>query len=269
MATLIGICFGPIGAKALNPFDLGDEQKINLAFTDIVICIQIMAAAISLPKKFWLRRWKSMSILLVPVVIYKWLAGALIFYLVLGRPFVESLILSACTCPTDPILANSITSGRFADMHIPISIRQLLAAESAANDGLVLPLWALSVYLNKYDIGQAFAKWGYMIIAYELILSLIFGTVIGLASRWALYYSEREGWIDKKNFLSFEIALTLFVVGVCQMLHLSTFISIFMAGLVFSWDGWFTAETEEAHVQEVIDNLLNLTYFVYFGNINF
>ena len=36
---------------------------------------------------------------------------------------------------------------------------------------------------------------------------------------------------------------------------------------MFSWDGWFAAETEEAHVQEVIDNLLNLTYFIYFGNL--
>jgi NhaP-type Na+/H+ or K+/H+ antiporter len=269
VATIIGICFGPMGAKAIDPFVDGNIQATNYSFSDIVICIQIMAAAISLPKKFWLRRWKSIGILLGPVVIYKWLIGALIFYGVLGRPFTEALILSGCTAPTDPILANSITSGRFADMHIPVSIRQLLSAESAANDGIVLPLWALSVYLYKYNIGEAFAKWGYMILAYEMILSIIFGVIIGLSSRWALYYSEREGWIDKKNFFSFEIALTLFVVGVAQILNLSTFISVFVTGLVFSWDGWFAAETEEAHVQEVIDNLLNLTYFVYFGNIIF
>lgn len=264
VATLVGICFGPVGAKAIDPIG-GNMQATNLAFSDIIICIQIMAAAISLPKKFWLRRWKSMTILLGPVVLYKWLMGALIFYGVLGRPFVESLILSGCTAPTDPVLVNSITSGRFADMHIPLSIRQLLSAESAANDGIVLPIWSISVYLYKYNIGAAFSKWGYKVLAYEMILSVIFGVLMGLGTRWALYYSDREGWIDKKNFFSFEIALTLFVVGVSQILHLSTFISIFVTGLVFSWDGWFAAETEEAHVQEVIDNLLNLTYFVYFG----
>ena len=209
VATVIGICFGPAGAKAVDPFSLGGLQVTNKAFSEIVICIQIMAAAISLPKKFWKRRWQSMCILLGPVIVYKWLAGALIFYLVLGRQFTESLILSACTAPTDPILANSITSGRFADLHIPISIRQLLSAESAANDGLVLPLWSLSVYLYKYDIKQAFAVWGYKILAYEMILSILLGMVVGLSSRWALYYSERESWIDKKNFLSFEISLTV------------------------------------------------------------
>jgi NhaP-type Na+/H+ or K+/H+ antiporter len=209
VATVIGICFGPAGAKAVDPFSLGGVQVTNKAFSDIVICIQIMAAAISLPKKFWMRRWQSMCILLGPVIIYKWLICSLIFYWVLGRPFVESLILASCMTPTDPILANSINSGRFADAHIPITIRQMISAESAANDGLVLALWSLSVYLYKYDIKQAFAVWGYKTLAYEMILSILLGVVVGLSSRWALYYTEREGWIDKKNFLSFEIALTV------------------------------------------------------------
>jgi NhaP-type Na+/H+ or K+/H+ antiporter len=30
-------------------------------------------------------------------------------------------------------------------------------------------------------------------------------------------------------------------------------------------DGWFQKETEEAHVQEVIDMLVNITFFIYFG----
>ena len=41
----------------------------------------------------------------------------------------------------------------------------------------------------------------------------------------------------------------------------------FCAGVAFSNDGWFAHKTEESHVSNVIDLLLNLAYFVYFGSI--
>ena len=44
-------------------------------------------------------------------------------------------------------------------------------------------------------------------------------------------------------------------------------LACFAAGNAFSWDDWFREETEEAHFQEVIDMLLNLSVFVYIGTI--
>lgn len=44
-------------------------------------------------------------------------------------------------------------------------------------------------------------------------------------------------------------------------------LACFAAGNAFSWDDWFRKETEEAHFQEVIDMLLNLSIFVYIGAI--
>ncbi len=41
----------------------------------------------------------------------------------------------------------------------------------------------------------------------------------------------------------------------------------FSCGVGFSNDGWFTQKTEESHVSNVIDLLLNLAYFVYLGTI--
>lgn len=55
------------------------------------------------------------------------------------------------------------------------------------------------------------------------------------------------------------------MLGLSSMLHLASFLVVFVTGLVFAWDGWFTEETLEAHVQEVVDNLINLTFFIYFG----
>jgi len=40
------------------------------------------------------------------------------------------MILGACTAPTDPVLANSIINGRFADIHINLRLRKILSGES-------------------------------------------------------------------------------------------------------------------------------------------
>lgn len=41
----------------------------------------------------------------------------------------EALALGACVTPTDPILASSIVKGKFAEEHIPVTVRDLLSAE--------------------------------------------------------------------------------------------------------------------------------------------
>jgi hypothetical protein len=51
------------------------------------------------------------------------------------------------------------------------------------------------------------------------------------------------------------------------MLGLDDLLVGFAAGVGFSNDGWFLEKTEESHVSNVIDLLLNLTYFVYLGTI--
>jgi len=42
-------------------------------------------------------------------------------------------------------------------------------------------------------------------------------------------------------------------------------LACFIAGNSFTWDDWFRKETENAHMAEVVDVLLNLTMFVYIG----
>lgn len=38
--------------------------------------------------------------------------------------------------------------GKFAQKHVPVNLRQLLSAESAANDGLAYPFLMLAIYLT-------------------------------------------------------------------------------------------------------------------------
>jgi len=50
--------------------------------------------------------------------------------------------------------------GKFADKYVPSHIRDLLIAESAANDGLAYPFLSISIYLTtEASRATAFEKW--------------------------------------------------------------------------------------------------------------
>jgi hypothetical protein len=67
--------------------------------------------------------------------------------------------------------------------------------------------------------------------------------------------------------LVFYFVLALFCAGSGSILGVDDLLVGFAAGVGFSNDGWFTQKTEESHVSNVIDLLINLAYFVYFGTI--
>ncbi|KND02439.1 uncharacterized protein SPPG_09069 [Spizellomyces punctatus DAOM BR117] len=268
VATIVGIIIGPVGINLLDPYLwAGEIQNITLAFTEFAIAIQVMTAAVGLPRKFWKTQWPSLAVLYGPVIIWMWLVVALLIWLILRVDWTHAMILAACTAPTDPILANSIVAGRFAEKYISVPIRELLSGESAANDGLALPFFKLGILLLQYPRGKAWGTWFYRVWLYEVGVGVLFGAVVGYLAKAALRFSEKRNYIDKRSFLSVEIALATFILGMSAMFDLASFLAVFMAGLVFAWDGWFTEETEEAHVQEVVDNLINLTFFIYFGTI--
>ena len=92
-------------------------------------------------------------------------------------------------------------------MHVPLSIRRLLLAESAANDGLAYPFLSISIYLTtEASRGTAFEKWlviGWLclwtihsclllVLIYrtdQVILGTVLGAIIG--TRFALLWLSR------------------------------------------------------------------------------
>ena len=78
---------------------------------------------------------------------------------------ISCLAISACLTPTDPIICSAIVGelflfirmlptnifhkgGKFAKRNVPVELRHILSAESAANDGLAYPFLTLSLYLT-------------------------------------------------------------------------------------------------------------------------
>lgn len=70
---------------------------------------------------------------------------------------------------------------------------------------------------------------------YEIGVALILGVLLGVFFQIALKFSEEKNWIDKRNFLVFEIAFAGFASGIANVLGVSSFITTFTAGITFSW----------------------------------
>ncbi|KAJ5356898.1 hypothetical protein N7517_011507 [Penicillium concentricum] len=270
VATLCGIIFGPHAANLFNPHEWGNIDKITLECSRIVLVVQCFAVGVELPKAYMERHWKSVSLLLIPVMTWGWLITSLfIWWLVPPLNWLEALVCSACVTATDPVLASSVVGkGKFAK-RVPKHLRDLLSAESGCNDGMAFPFIYLAFYIYHYrpNVGEVWLNWFCITVLYECILGAIFGFTIGYIARHAIKWAERKALIDRESFLVFYFVLAVFCAGSGALLGMDDLLIGFACGVGFSNDGWFTEKTEESHVSNVIDLLLNLAYFVYFGSI--
>lgn len=280
LALIAGIIFGPVAADWFSPLRwTGSEESLNsltYQITRVVIGIQVLFTGISLPKAYLRKEWQSLAVLLGPIMLCAWFSVALLIWgLIPGLTFLETLVISACVTPTDPVLANSICKGRFAEKHVPLHVRNIIVAESGANDGLGFPFLFMAMYLilrhspdnPVHTIGGAIGQWFYNIILYQICFSIVLGIIIGYAARKTLKYAETKDLIDHDNFLAYGIGLAFFTLGTVGMIGSDEILCCFVVGNAFTWDDWFRVQTEDHAFQDVIDTLLNTAIFLYIGSI--
>ena len=270
VATICGVIFGPHAANLFNPLSWGNTDQITLECSRVVLVVQCFAVGVELPKAYMERHWRSVVFLLVPVMTFGWLITSLfIWWMITPLSWLESLMCAACVTATDPVLASSVVGkGKFAK-RVPKHLRDVLSAESGCNDGMAFPFIYLSFYLIHYrpNTHEVAYHWFCETILYECIFGATYGVLIGYIGRHMIKWADRKGLIDRESFLVFYFVLALFCAGTGATLGTDDLLVGFAAGVGFSNDGWFTEKTEESHVSNVIDLLLNLAYFVYLGSI--
>lgn len=270
VATLCGIIFGPHAANLIDPGSWGSVDVVTIEFSRIVLVVQCFAVGVELPKFYMEKHWKSVFFLLVPVMTFGWLiTGLLVWWLIPPLSWLDSLVVAACVTATDPVLASSVVGkGKFAK-RVPKHLRDLLSAESGCNDGMAFPFIYLSLYLIQahQNPGEVSFHWIVYTILYECVFGAFYGFMIGYFARHGIKYAEKHDLIDRESFLVFYFVLALFCAGSGSILGIDDLLVGFACGVGFSNDGWFTQKTEESHVSNVIDLLINLAYFVYFGTI--
>jgi sodium/hydrogen antiporter len=246
-------------------------DQITLEFSRIVLVVQCFAVGVELPKRYMNRHWKSVSILLVPVMGTGWIMTTLFIWWMFHPQlsFLGSLCCAACVTATDPVLASSVVGkGKFAK-RVPKHLRDLLSAESGCNDGMAFPFIYLALYLIHYhsDAKQVTFHWICYTILYECVFGAVYGVLVGYLARRAIRYAHERDLIDRESFLVFYFVLALFCAGSGSILGIDDLLVGFACGVGFGNDGWFQEKTEESHVSNVIDLLINLAFFVYFGTI--
>lgn len=286
IALLTGLSFGPQGANLIQPSHYAqcaslsaDEcqsnvDTITLNFSRLVLGVQLVLAGVQLPSKYLRTELKPVLLLVGPGMAAMWLATSLIVYALVRPPsFLHALAVGACVTPTDPVLSAVIVKGKFADQNIPKDLQDLITAESGANDGLGYPFLFFALYLIKYvgsgatsgNAGDAMGLWFAYTWGYTIVLSVIYGAVVGWVAKELLHWAEERNYVDRESFLVFAIALALFVLGTCGLVGTDDVLACFIAGNTFTWDDWFRIETKDDSLQPTVDMLLNVTIFLWYG----
>lgn len=225
ISLLAGVIFSPHATNLVKPLEyangsLEDLDKITLYFTRLVLGVQLVLAGIQLPSRYIYREWKSLALLLGPGMTVMWIcSGLMIWALVPHMSFLHSLAIGACVTPTDPVLSNSIVKGKFADQNIPKELQRIIIAESGANDGLGYPFLFFALYIIKYTgqnglgqsggAGVAVANWFGETWGYTILLSVVYGAVVGWIARELLHWAEQNKFVDRESFLLFAITLAV------------------------------------------------------------
>lgn len=269
-ATIYGLIVGPHALDWFSPKTWGNSDYITSEISRIVLVVQIFAVAAELPKKYILRNWFSLLVVLIPVMTYGWiLSSVFIWKLVPTLRWVEALAIAACVTATDPVLSAAVVGKGGISSQIPVHLRNLLSAESACNDGMAFPfaLLALNILKHEGHPGTIAKDFIAVSVLYEVVFGCILGAFLGLFFGLILKLSTRYKLIDHEACLAFYFFVPFFVAGIATILGVDDLLVAFFAGTAINWDGWFMKHTGKSHIAAVFDVILNLAYFIYFGAI--
>ncbi|KAL0576454.1 hypothetical protein V5O48_005529 [Marasmius crinis-equi] len=286
LGTTFGILMGPYAANIIDPRSWGtSEEKVTLEVTRVVLATGLFIIGVELPKNYLWKHLKGLLVMVVPTMAVGWvIIAGFLKALFQQLNFVSCLAISACLTPTDPIICATIVGGKFAVRYVPLSIRQILSAESAVNDGMAYPFLTIALFLTvESSKSTAIGKWIIVGVLYQVVLGIILGGFLGgWSSTFALHVvpttsitgfvfsflmkrSLKNRFIDRESYLAQQLALALLTMGVADTLGCDDLLAAFAAGSTISWDGDFNHHIENEVFASIVDLVLNCACFIYIG----
>ncbi|KAH8828315.1 Sodium/hydrogen exchanger [Flagelloscypha sp. PMI_526] len=259
-----GIAIGPYSANIFDPRSWGEEERhISLE----VFPTGLFAIGVDLPKSYMAKHAKSLLAMVVPTMAIGWIiVAAVLKALFHNLSVVSCLAIAACLTPTDPVNSAAIVGGKYAVKHVPLNLRRILSAESAANDGLAYPFLTICLFLTvNPSTPNAVAEWFVIGWLYQVIMGTVLGTIIGIIFSKLLKLSNSRGIIDRASYVAQYIALVFLTIGVSSTLGSDDLLAAFACGSAISWDGEFNMQVEGELFSSVIEFVLNCSAFVYIG----
>ncbi|KAF8070225.1 Cation/H+ exchanger [Lyophyllum atratum] len=268
LGTAFGVLMGPHVAGLFDPRSWGTNTIfLTREIMRIVLATGLFAIGVELPKSYMAKHAKSLLVMVVPTMAIGWVVvSSVIFGLFPQLNFISCLAIASCLTPTDPIICAAIVGQSYAKKHVPLNLRQILSAESAANDGLAFPFLTIALYLTLDSTRRAaVGHWFLIGWLYQVIMGTVIGALLGLMFSHLMKFSNKRGYIDRESYVAQYLALAVFTSGVVSTIGSDDLLAAFAAGSAISWDGDFNDQTEGELFASVIDLVLNCACFVYIG----
>ena len=264
LAVFLGVICGPI-LNIFEPKAWGNQELILEELARLTIAIQLTSTALRLRPGYPFQRWRTLAVMLGPLMLAMWAASSVLVYWLTGVGFGVAVLIGAIVTPTDPVLAATIVTGKFAANHLPPRVRNLLSAESGLNDGLGYSFVFLPLLLLTRPTGEALFHWFFVVLLWEVGAALLFGFLIGYAAGKLLKWAERKHSIDKQSFLAYMIAGSFMVLGGVKLIGSDGILAVFMAGIGFDLVCRDSDRHEEENVQDALDLVITVIIFTLFG----
>lgn len=225
----VGVLLGP-ATLGLLTIDEHITEIVLLEGSRLLLAGSVMAAALRYPASDLRALLRPVVLLLVVVMPLAAAIGAAGGRL-LGLSLAAAVVLGACLCPTDPVLAASVVTGEPAERDIPARVRRLITMESGANDGLALPLVGLAVAaaLPHESVGGVAGR-----LAWEVIGGAGLGLAVGAAAAWLLRAATRHRDQEPGPELIYTLLLAVTTLGVARVAGTGGVLAVFVAGLAYN-----------------------------------
>ena len=261
LALGAGVVAGPVLLDVLPLAPLTVDHAPLHEGARALLAISVMGVALRYPFAAVRRQLRPVVILLLLAMPAMALVSAGLAAWLLGSALGVALLLGAATCPTDPVLASSVVTGRPAEHDVPERTRQVLSIESGANDGLALPFVLLAIAIaGPLTAGQAARE-----ASWQVGGAVVLGIVAGWVGGRSLRFGEAHGSTSHGPMLLFTVLLAMLVLGVSGVLHLDGVLAVFVAGLAVNLTTTGSERSAEVEIDEAVNRFAVLPMFLLLG----
>lgn len=265
IALVCGVVLGPEVLGVLDVQRWGPPEVILREATRFTLAISLMAVALRVPHRELVENARTVASVLALGMPAMWLMSSALVLLVLQVPPPLAALVAAAMTPTDPVVASAIVTGKVAESNLPTRIRHVLSAESGANDGLALPIVALTVLWVKGELSGGWGHWLLKSVLLEVGGAVVFGLALGFVAGRLLDWALRRDEIESTSRIGFTLALSLTALGGASLLYLNEVLAVFVTGLTFDKVVSERCRSEEGGVQEAMNRFFMLPVFVLLG----
>lgn len=249
--------------------DLGANLPIAERFTELVVIISLMGAALKIDRKIgwrsWMMTWRLLS-LAMPITILV-LAG--LGQAMLGLGAATALLLAASLAPTDPVLASDIQVGPPKSGEED-ETRFALTSEAGLNDGLAFPFVMCAIALaHAEQTGEPWLlRWFGVEVVWRLSVGVGIGICLGYVLGWLVFRLPNRAKLSRTGDGFVALGIAVSVYGVAEALHGYGFLSVFVAGLALRASERNHDYHQTLHdFAEQLERLLMMVALVVFGGV--